>query len=40
MHPEQAQYRCKRVFDKAQWRDKAVLTARNSPRKPFTNNGV
>jgi hypothetical protein len=40
MHPEQAQYPCNRVFDKAQWRGKAALTARNSSGKSFTNNGV
>jgi hypothetical protein len=28
------------VFDGAQSGGKAALTARNSPQKPFTNNGL
>jgi hypothetical protein len=40
MHPEHAQSGRNSVFDRAQSADKAALTTRNSPEKPFTNNGV
>jgi hypothetical protein len=40
MHPEQAQYPLNSLFDAAQSGGKPALMARNSPQKPFTNNGV